>query len=228
MGGIWGALTWQGKALVIGLGLALLLVLGLLSRHGSNQADGVPQLQRPAGQPVSIPGQTLPINQQPSPAAAGQAVAVATLTPVGPSPTEPSVVATSVPATSTAAPTAEPRPTAVPVPTTPPPPPPPTAVPPACSVAASLANPNPTAGTPETVTAKLSCGGAGVAGATLTAIVHYASASSSCLGVSDAGGSASCLFVTSSSPSGVPVAVDACLKRAEGDVYCAQATFTPQ
>ena len=36
MGGIWGALTWQGKALAIGLGLFLLLVFGLLSRHSSN------------------------------------------------------------------------------------------------------------------------------------------------------------------------------------------------
>jgi hypothetical protein len=78
------------------------------------------------------------------------------------------------------------------------------------------------------VTAKLNCGGAGVAGASLTAIVHYAAASSSCRGVSDASGSASCLFVTASAPAGVPVSVDACLMRLEGDVFCAQATFTPQ
>src|SRR5262245_5793984 len=46
MGGIWGALTWQGKALVIGVALLALLILGLASRHSSDPAaagQGVPQ-----------------------------------------------------------------------------------------------------------------------------------------------------------------------------------------
>src|SRR6476660_3305971 len=58
MGGIWGALTWQGKALVVGVVLLVLLVLGLTTRHGSGKGSSATSSDRQTGNVVTAPVQT--------------------------------------------------------------------------------------------------------------------------------------------------------------------------
>src|SRR5438067_11987443 len=58
MGGLWGALTWQGKSLVVGVVLLVLLILGLTTRHGSGSGDSASSAPGQPANGVTAPVQT--------------------------------------------------------------------------------------------------------------------------------------------------------------------------
>ncbi len=221
---MWDALTWQGKSVVAGFLLAILLVYLVLARQHSQPQVIDRSLSQPSiGQNVlssALPAATAPPTTQPALPAALQATA----RPAAPTPppTEPAT-ATAPTAASTAVPTRTPS---LPSPTNVPEEPTATPIPAGCLVAASVSNSSPAIGSVVALTARLTCGGAAVGGAQMTAIVSYKSGQSRCTGVSDLTGSASCGLPVAGATVGLSVSIDACFI-SQGQVYCGQTGFTP-
>ncbi len=211
MGRIFDTLTWQGKAAVAGMLLIGLVLFGLCSGGGGspNRSNSlVIQPQVPTFGVTSIPSPTV---------AAQSPTGVPSSTPALPTPTSPAATATrqtltAGPESPTPAPTAQP--TSAATPATPAP---------SCSAIAGVSNPNPARSAQEIIAAKLTCGDSGVGGAQMTATVHYKTSTSTCSGVSDSSGVASCTLRTGDAPGFV--SIDACFVY-KGQSYCGQTGFT--
>jgi hypothetical protein len=213
---MWDALTWQGKALVIAVVLAALLVLGLVTRPSSGGAPPAVLADRTRVPEIVLAGSTLP----PTPPATRTAASPSP-SPPPPSPTPPPA-ATERPALPTAAP---PPPTAVPAAPTEPPPPTETP-PPSCETTAAVSDSSPPVGATITLTARLTCGGGGIAGARLGALITTPGGQSTCNGISDRNGNAVCTWQVTGQAGGA-VSINACFSYQQ-QVVCAQAGYTPR
>ncbi len=221
---MWDALTWQGKSVVAGLLFAILIVYLVLARQHSQPQVIDRSLSQPSiGQnALSSAPPAATASSTPQPALPAALLATARPAVPTPPPTEPAT-ATAPAAPSTAVPTRAPPP---PSPTDVPEEPQATAIPAGCLVAASVSNSSPAIGSVVALTARLTCGGAGVGGAQMTGIVSYKNGQSHCTGVSDLTGSASCGLPVAGATVGLSVSIDACFTN-QAQVYCGQTGFTP-
>lgn len=238
--GIWSALTIQGKlALAAAVILGLTVVGYLYGDDGSSGSANSPgfsltpiqaQVISPIGT-AALP--TRIVSTTPQTGASPQVTASTSTTPglttPGITPTGQTAIAATTPttgapagptATSPAAEPTQPPPTPVPaaptaVPTPEPPPPTPA---PACSVAASVSG----AAGDQTASATLTCAGAPVNGATMSAVFLYQALSGGCGGTSNASGSASCTFKTTDE-TGPFIQVEVCFSH--NGRYCGTATL---
>jgi hypothetical protein len=229
--GIWGALTVQGKLVLAGAVVGLLLLFGLISGGGdrpgsdSSQAFVLPTLalsptaaRGPSTSPTSPATAAVSPASATSIAAASSSPPVSTPTPDTPPPT---TVAAAQPTATRPAPTPT-QPVVAVVPTEPPPPPPPpepTQPPPGCVVSA-IPSPSLPPGN-DSVTGTLNCGGTPSSGAPMTAVFSYDLVSSGCSGTSGASGTASCA-VSVGRETGSLRSVDVCFN-AGGQRYCTSA-----
>jgi hypothetical protein len=217
---MWDALTWQGKLLAIGaVAMALLLFLFLSGRsNGSSPARSL------AAQPTIAAITVIPPTQGPATATAPpQPTAAAPTGTVAPQATAtaqataPPASATPQPAASTPAPlppTAAPQPTEAPTPR-----------PPGCEAQVSVSNASPAAGTSVTISGKLTCAGAGVPNAQMSAIAtSQGGRQSGCGALTDATGAGACQVVIPAAATGAN-SVNACFSY-QGQVTCAQTSFT--
>jgi len=77
-----------------------------------------------------------------------------------------------------------------------------------------------------TLTARLICSGAGVAGAHMGALITTPAGQSNCNGISDRNGNAVCTWQVTG-PAGGAVSINACFSYQQ-QVVCAQAGYTPR
>ncbi len=224
------SLTGPGKAalavLVIGV-----FALGILfssqckssETSSSHQAILLPTVRSIATAPIFLPTSTLGASPSPE----------ATLSSLSPTPAQqPSPVTTTTPistsAPSATAPPDRPAPSAtLPAPPTEPPLPPATATAAlpssaGCSVSASVSDPNPPVGAMVTLAAALTCNGLGTAGSQMTAVFHFTPTTSTCRGVADGTGRASCSVRVASAGAAT---VDACFLY-QAQLACGQTSLS--
>ena len=217
------ALSWWWKGPILGVTAFIVLFVGIaLASSGDNDTVVLEATQVPSPTPETA---TATPTAKPSPTPAPTVLAATSV----PSPTQaPEPTQTPAPV---AQPTSPPPPTPKPTPTTPPasPPTPKPTQPPAvsCSASASVSNANPAQYSDVTVTGRLKCSGISPQGAKMHTVWHYKSTDSTCDGVADASGEASCTRGISRATVGYKVVIDVAFSLA-GKTYSTNTSFTPQ
>jgi hypothetical protein len=216
---MWDALTWQGKAVVVSVAAGILVVVALLSNRGGGSG------QSPVSVIETIAPQVALAIATPPPSATAPAQPTATNIPSAATSTPAPSSTTAAPTPTRPAATAPAQPSVVPTATVEPATVVPTA-PAGCSAVASVSDQTPKIGDLLTLTARLTCGGQGVAAAQMTALITSSSGQATCAGVADGGGRATCTLQVGG-PAGSQVMISACFSY-QSQVICGSASFTPR